>query len=670
MGNNSSIIEEQDKEQAMRKEYVEFIKDLPINLKLASIKNYPYHWKDALEILFVLKGKISIGVEAETYNLYERELEIINPNEVYSLQSKDEDNLVLIVQIDPHFFQMYYDDAEDTFYYTNSSKDNIQEEEKYYQLREYIAVLLYEAVSKLDDYEDQIEEKLLEMMYHLLNNFHYLFYDEDSLKEDEIQLERYHRIMKYLSNNYMNKVSLQDIAKQEFLSSQYLSYKIKDVFGHGFNEYLNQIRVEESTKLLLDTDKSIGEISDEVGFSHVRYYNKHFKIHYNSTPIQYRKKNKVSEKELEKQKNIKFFDIKESLEYLKDYLLDYERFNYDNRIYKLDIDLKKEPIEEFIKPDLINLGDISLLLEAENRKVLKEIQQEIGFKYCVVNKLFSDDMDIYKGKNRRFINWTRVENILEFLDDLKLFPILIKGRTDDYILDDFINTFSSEYNNIEGWLNYPIEDLKPETPKNNIHPIHDTISMAPYIIDSYVSQNRRLILNMIDEISKDTVLDNESFFGGMGMFTANYLNKPSFYAYKFLSLLGEDVIYKGEGYIVTKSEKGYQILLYNPPGLTEEIMYDEELMDKNKDKKFSLNLYNMTSDFQITKYDLNKSYGSVYDKWNFLGKPERLTIENWTLLDNYVHPNVSFYFGKKSSVFNILTTIKPNGCVLYTLNMD
>ena len=129
-------------------------------------------------------------------------------------------------------------------------------------LRRYISIIVYEAISKIDDYEDQIEENLLEMMYHLLNNFHYLYYEGEgeNLRDDEEQMERYHRIVKYLSNNYMNKVSLQDIAEREFLSSQYLSFKIKNILGHGFNEFLNQIRVEESTKLLLDT---------EIGRAHV-----------------------------------------------------------------------------------------------------------------------------------------------------------------------------------------------------------------------------------------------------------------------------------------------------------------------------------------------------------------------------------------------------------------
>ncbi|MDY0236190.1 MAG: helix-turn-helix domain-containing protein [Gudongella sp.] len=652
----------------MRKEYVEYLKDLPINIFLTSIKEYPLHWQDAIEVLFVLKGSVTLGVESETYTLNERELEIINPNEVYRIESKDEDNLVLLIQIDPRFFEKYYDDARDTFFYTNSSKDNIQDDEKYNKLRSFISILVYEAVSKLDDYEDQIEDALLDMMYHLLNQFHYLFYEEESLREDEFQLERYHRIMKYLSNNYMNKVSLQDIAKQEFLTSQYLSFKIKEVFGRSFNEYLNQIRVEESTKLLLDTDKPIGEIAEDVGFSHVRYYNKHFKIHYNCTPVQYRKKYKVSEKLLERMKKIEYLEIKEAIPYLQNYLLDYERFNYDNKIIKLDIDLNRDAIGEFSKPTVIDLGDISLLLEEENRRVLSEIQSEIGFKYGLIDNLFSDNMDIYKGKNKRFINWTRVENIIEFIIDQKVFPVISTKGVERYIIDDFINYFSRNFDNVKNWLKFDLSKEAVVFPDTEIHHNYDKISIASYIIFNYTNKDKRLVFSMMDEISKETILDNETFFGGRGIFTANYLNKPSFYAYKFLSLLGDEIIYNEDGYFITRSQEGFQILLYNPGIVLDENIYGDNLQSTLKDKKMSLNLFNMEKDFQITKYDLDKSFGSVYDKWLFLGSPDRLSGEQWTLLDNYVHPNISFYFGKKSTVFNLLVNIKPSGCILYTLN--
>ncbi|OLS03697.1 helix-turn-helix domain-containing protein [Tissierella creatinophila] len=652
----------------MRKEHTEYLKDLWINIHLANIQKYPIHWKDSLEILFVLKGKIKIGIETEHYELWERQIEIVNPNEVSWISSDDKDNLVLIIDIDPSFFKRYYDDAEDTFFYTDSSNKRVQEDEEYYKLREYISILLFEVVSKLDDYEDLTEETLLQMMYHLLNNFHYLFYEGENLEEDELQLQRYHRIVKYLSNNYMNKVSLQDIADKEFLSSQYLSYKIKETFGLGFNEYLNQIRVEESTKLLLDSDLSISEISEEVGFSHVRYFNKHFKLHYNMTPLQYRKKYELDQDELDSKRFIKYFPLEEALPFLKNYLEHYERYNYDNRIIKLDIDLNKEMIDEFKRPELIDLGDISLLLEEENRNILREIQAEIGFKYAIVNRLFSADMDIYRGKNNRFINWTRVENIIEFLLSLKLFPIIdIKG-VEKHIIDNFLDNFSNIFHqDVREWLDFSLKDLEPFFLKEDINSKYDTMEMVPFIINSYVNLEKRVVLKMMDEINRDTFLSNDTFFGGDGLYTNNYLNKPSYYAFMILSSLGDEVIYREEGYIVTKSKDGYQILLFNPEGLNEGIFLEGYKKSAPKAKKVSINLYNMEGDFHITKYNLNKNYGSSFDKWKFLGSPERIENEYWDLLKEFVHPDIKFYYGKRSLVFNFLTGVKPEGAVLFIL---
>lgn len=653
----------------MRREYVEYLKDLPINISLANIMEYPLHWQDSIEILFVLRGSVEIGIENEVYILKEREIDIINSNEVYRIKSDDPDNMVLIINIDPNFFEKYYDDAKEIFFYTKSPDEVEQEGERYDELRKFVSIIFYEAVSKLDDYEDEIEDHLLEMMYHLLNNFHYLFYEEESLREDEVLLERYHRIVKYLSNNYMNKVSLQYIADKEFLSSQYLSFKIKDTFGHGFNEFLNQIRVEESVKLLLDTDKNISEIAEDVGFSHVRYYNKHFKLQYNTTPMQYRKKNKVSDETLEKMKKINYLDIKGAIPYLTNYLTEYERFEYENRIIKLDVDLDTESIMEFKKPDLIDLGDISLLLEEENRRILEEIQGEIGFEYCIINRLFSADMDIFRGKNERFINWTRVENILDFIRELKLKPIINSKGIEKHIIEDFIENFTTIYEeDVEQWLNVDIESLNPSYLKSELNPIFDTIGMIPYIIHSYTHLEKRIVLNMIDEITRDIELSNDTFFGGSGLYTSNYLNKPSYYALMLLSQLGDEVIYRGEGYIVTKSEKGYQILLYNPIEVDPEWIYDNKPIEKIKERKISINIYNMKGDFQITRFDLNKDHGSVYDKWTYLGSPERIDNAHWDLLKEYVHPRISFYHGKKSIVFNVLTTVKPNGTVLFLLN--
>ncbi|HKM00990.1 MAG TPA: hypothetical protein VJ083_02940, partial [Sedimentibacter sp.] len=378
---------------------------------------------------------------------------------------------------------------------------------------------------------------------------------------------------------------------------------------------------------------------------------------------------KVSREELEQLKDISYFELSEALTFVSQYIEQYERYHYDNRIIKLEIDLKNSPIDVFEKPGLIDIGDISLLLEEENIKMLKEIQSQIKFKYCIINRLFSADMGIYRGKNNRFINWTRVENILGLIKKMKLTPIINKEGVEEHIIEDFINNFTNIYDiDVEKWLNFDIKDLNPYFLKDDINPLYDTLDMVPFILYSYTNEKKRIVPKMVDEITRETYLTNNTFFGGNGLFTSNYLNKPQFYAYKFLSLLGEEVIYRGEGYVVTKSEEGYQILMFNPIEVTEETINAKKTQDKLKSMKISLNIYNMAGDFQITKYDLNKSHGSIYNKWIYLGSPERIDNTHWTLLDEYVHPNVSFYYGKKSNVFNVLSTIKPNGAILLTLN--
>ena len=53
-------------------------------------------------------------------------------------------------------------------------------------------------------------------------------------------------------------------------------------------EYINNYRLERSAYLLSSTDKSIMEISMDVGFNSVSYFNKLFKIKYKLTPKEFR----------------------------------------------------------------------------------------------------------------------------------------------------------------------------------------------------------------------------------------------------------------------------------------------------------------------------------------------------------------------------------------------
>ena len=102
-------------------------------------------------------------------------------------------------------------------------------------------------------------------------------------------------------DNYNRKLTLNEIAEREHLSIYYLSHIIKEAAGLSFQDLLSYIRVEESEKLLLGTNKKIGTIAEETGFSAVRYYIKHFEHWFGMHPAEYRKKyiGKIISREIE-----------------------------------------------------------------------------------------------------------------------------------------------------------------------------------------------------------------------------------------------------------------------------------------------------------------------------------------------------------------------------------
>lgn len=682
----------------MRKEYVNFPENIPVKVFFTTIKEYPFHWHNCIEIIYVLKGSINIFIESGNYELTEGEVEIINTDEAHRLFST-KDNKVLIFQFDTSFFEKYYNDIEDMYFYTNTTDEGAQNSDEYDELRTYLSIILCEFVQKQDDYDKEIEDTLVELLYHLINNFHYLIYEQEELKDNEEQLERYHRIAKYIYNNYNSKISLQDIAKKEFLSTHYLSHEIKYTLGYSFTDMLNQTRVEESIKLLLDTDKTISEISEEVGFSHTRYFNKHFKIHFKCSPTQFRKKYKVDDELLEKHKKLTYLDIKESLDFLQYYLQSYDRFNYKNKIVKVNINMDKDEgkFDTSFKK-IITVGDAFDLLMEDNKDVLSEIQEEIGFEYGRILNTFSIDMAIFPSSE--FYNWNRAKSVLQFLEDIDLKPLIVLNNKDFddeefvKILKSFLMYFSEQ--DYPDMCNFEFQfeanlsqNLQTELKKvlldeynlpvleeyfyacEEIDPIYDTTYMVPFIIHNVINNDNNNLeaLRAFDVLDNQINLTNEVFLGYPGLINDMAIKKPSYYAYYLLNKLGDTLVAKGDSFIATKSHDEFQILLYNYKDTLDSVMKFEDLLKmSNKkstmEKKISLNIINISSDVRMSLYEINEKVGSSFNYWRGMGSPITLSKEEKEILYKASFPKINFKYAKKSSVLNIVTELKGYGATL------
>ena len=96
--------------------------------------------------------------------------------------------------------------------------------------------------------------------------------------------------IQYINKNYSEKVSLDEVAGAVYLSPAYFSKIFKEEMKCNFNSYLNQVRIDKSKNLLLNSKFSLVEIAGMVGYEDQSYFTKVFKRISGLSPGKYREK--------------------------------------------------------------------------------------------------------------------------------------------------------------------------------------------------------------------------------------------------------------------------------------------------------------------------------------------------------------------------------------------
>lgn len=95
------------------------------------------------------------------------------------------------------------------------------------------------------------------------------------------------QIREYIEAYYYKDITLEQLAKNNFVSISYLSTAFHDIVGTNFQQYLNSIRLSMAKKLLLEKKYKVGMIAEMVGFSDQHYFSRVFKKNEGCTPKEY-----------------------------------------------------------------------------------------------------------------------------------------------------------------------------------------------------------------------------------------------------------------------------------------------------------------------------------------------------------------------------------------------
>ena len=98
------------------------------------------------------------------------------------------------------------------------------------------------------------------------------------------------QIVTYLDTHYNEKISLDRIAQNMYLSPVYISKIFKEETGESPINYLIKIRLEKAKDLLSSPNpNSIKKIANDVGYEDAYHFSKLFKKYYGISPLYYRK---------------------------------------------------------------------------------------------------------------------------------------------------------------------------------------------------------------------------------------------------------------------------------------------------------------------------------------------------------------------------------------------
>ncbi|WP_127533873.1 response regulator transcription factor [Paenibacillus kobensis] len=124
-------------------------------------------------------------------------------------------------------------------------------------------------------------------------DFHESLYTKEEPSEDELRAQHNRiaeRAKAYIDEHYAQKgLTLHEVAQHNHVSPNYLSYLFKKTIGMNLWEYVMKLRMEESRRLLLETDMRRYEIAERVGYESPEHFSKIFKKYYGMSPSELKK---------------------------------------------------------------------------------------------------------------------------------------------------------------------------------------------------------------------------------------------------------------------------------------------------------------------------------------------------------------------------------------------
>ncbi|MDR3333846.1 MAG: AraC family transcriptional regulator [Treponema sp.] len=259
-----------------------------------TFQNYTFHWHELVELVYVLKGEISISVEGKTYESKEGDIVVVNPGSIHGFYDAGAETSLCIYQIGLDIFGEAMTDLRDQeltmLIFNRKPFFSFKEGGSVYQrLKELLLGIRKEYIEKKEGYHLAIKAGLYELALLFLREIPSQIEHPHDVERRNSNHQILERLFSYIHENSANpNITLEKAAEVAALSKFYFTRFFKERTGQTFHAYLSRVRINQAQECLVESDKAITDIAYLCGFSSLKTFNRLFKSYVGTSPSNYR----------------------------------------------------------------------------------------------------------------------------------------------------------------------------------------------------------------------------------------------------------------------------------------------------------------------------------------------------------------------------------------------
>ena len=103
------------------------------------------------------------------------------------------------------------------------------------------------------------------------------------------QIETIRRVHDLLTEDLSSRITIEELSRRFLMNPSTMKELFRAVYGSSIAAHINEHRMERAAELLKDTDQSMAEIANEVGYESQSKFTAQFRKAYGLPPTEYRR---------------------------------------------------------------------------------------------------------------------------------------------------------------------------------------------------------------------------------------------------------------------------------------------------------------------------------------------------------------------------------------------